>query len=82
MMRAALLLAAAALAGCSSLPGGGPLTHHVAVTIDESRCMAASRWGSLSITGDINERECTAIVEGRRARDLLRWMEAQYGVKK
>ncbi len=65
----------AGLAGCGSIPtGGGPLTHHVAVTLDDQRCMAASRWGSLSITGDINDRYCRAIVEGRYARELLRLM--------
>lgn len=62
------------LSACGALPKGGPLTHHVAVTLDDGRCMAASRWGSLSITGDINESECSAIVEGRYARELLRLM--------
>lgn len=78
-MRSALILAlAAVLAGCGSLgEGGGPLTHHVAVSIDDKRCMAASRWGSMAVTGDINAAECRAIVEGRRARELLRLLEAQ-----
>lgn len=78
-MRTALILSMlVVLAGCGSLgEGGGPLTHHVAVSIDDQRCMAASRWGSAAVTGDINAAECRAIVEGRRARELLRLLEAQ-----
>ncbi len=79
-MRAIILTLAAAslLSGCLTMPEtGGWLTHHVTVTLDDKRCMSASRWGAVSLTGDINESECKAIVEGRRARELLRLMEAR-----
>ncbi len=72
---AALALLLAACAGMP--PEGGLLTHHVTITLDDRRCMTASRWGSVAITGDINDSECAAIVEGRRARELLRLLEAR-----
>lgn len=65
------------LSGCITMPStGGWMTHHVVVTLDDKTCMGASRWGALTITGDINASECQAIVEGRRARELLRMMES------
>lgn len=71
-------LCAALLGGCSgALPKAGVLTHHVAVTVDEGTCLAASRWGWLTITGDIAESECRAIVEGQRLRLLMRLQQAQ-----
>lgn len=82
-MRAILLglisLLLPALAGCSgALPKAGILTHHVAITVDEGTCLAASRWGWLSITGDIAEAECRALVEGQR---LRMWMRLQQAAK-
>lgn len=76
-LTAAIALAAPVLlGGCITMPEtGGWLTHHVTVTLDDKRCMSASRWGAVSLTGDINDSECKAIVEGRRARELLRLME-------
>lgn len=73
MIRAITIVAIAALllAGCS-----GTFTHHVAVTMDDSRCLAASRWGPAAITGDIAASECQAIVEGRRALEVLRMLRA------
>lgn len=66
------------LSGCGALPKtGGPMTNHVMLTIDDQRCVTASRWWLVAITGDINESECQAIRDGRRARDLLRLIEAQ-----
>jgi hypothetical protein len=71
------LCLAVMLSGCITMPDtGGWLTHHVTVTLDDKSCMAASRWGSIAITGDINPSECRAIVEGRKAREKLRLMEA------
>jgi hypothetical protein len=65
------------LSGCITMPDtGGWLTHHVTVTLDDKSCMAASRWGSIAITGDINPSECRAIVEGRKAREKLRLIES------
>lgn len=76
-----LLLAALLLplfAGCITLPKtGGPFTNHVMRSIDDKGCMTASRWGPVAITGDLNESECTALIEALRARELLRLMEAQ-----
>lgn len=72
--RLAVVAMALLLGGCSSMQG--MLTHHVAVSIDDQHCMAASRWGSVSITGDIAASECKAIVAGRQALELLRLLEA------
>ena len=79
MTRATVIVLAlsALLSGCITMPDtGGWLTHHVTVTLDDKNCMAASRWGSMAITGDINASECRAIVEGRRAREILQLMGA------
>lgn len=75
MTRIFILLAAAMLAGCSGT-FSGLLTHHVAVTMDDSKCLAASRWGSIAITGDIAASECEAIVAGRRALEVLRMLQS------
>jgi hypothetical protein len=72
--RLAVVALALLLGGCSSMQG--LLTHHVAVTMDEGKCLAASRWGSIAITGDIAASECQAIVAGRRALELIRLLEA------
>lgn len=77
--RLAVVALALLLGGCSSMQG--LLTHHVAVTMDNARCLAASRWGSIAITGDIAASECAAIVAGRQALDLLRVMQQQAGAK-
>jgi hypothetical protein len=70
-----VLALTALLGGCITMPStGGWMTHHVTVTLDDKTCMGASRWGSIAITGDINDSECQAIVEGRRAREILRLM--------
>ena len=68
--RLAVVALALLLGGCSSMQG--LLTHHVAVTMDDGKCLSASRWGSIAITGDIAAGECKAIVDGRRALELLR----------
>lgn len=73
--RLAVVALALLLGGCSSMQG--LLTHHVAVSIDDKHCMAASRWGSISITGDIAASECEAIVAGRRALELTRLLQAR-----
>lgn len=72
--RLAVVALALLLGGCSSMQG--LLTHHVAVSIDDQHCMAASRWGSVSITGDIAASECQAIVAGRRALEVLRMLQS------
>lgn len=71
--RPALAVLALLLGGCSSVQG--LLTHHVAVTLDDARCLAASRWGSIAITGDIAASECQAIVAGRQALELVRLLQ-------
>lgn len=73
--RLAVVALALLLGGCSSMQG--LLTHHVAVSIDDQHCMAASRWGSISITGDIAASECKAIVAGRQALELIRLLQAK-----
>lgn len=66
------------LSGCGAMPKtGGAMTNHVMLTIDDQRCVTASRWWLVAITGDINASECEALREGRRARELLRLLEAQ-----
>jgi len=72
--RLAVVAMALLLGGCSSMQG--LLTHHVAVTMDDSKCLAASRWGSIAITGDIAASECEAIVAGRRALEVLRMLQS------
>lgn len=72
----ALLLPLALLTGCISLPKNGSfLTNHIITTIDESRCMTASRWGPMAITGDVNASECEALLEGQRLRLLRRLLQ-------
>ena len=71
--RLAVVALALLLGGCSSVQG--LLTHHVAVTMDDSKCLSASRWGSIAITGDIAASECEAIVAGRRALEVLRMLQ-------
>lgn len=70
------------LSGCAGLPkslGSAGLTNHLLVSVDETLCMTASRWGWLAITGDLRESECAAIVEGQRLRLLMRLQAAQKG---
>lgn len=65
------------LGGCAGIPkSGGPLTHHVTISVDEAKCQAASRWVWLTLGGDIAESECEALVAGQRARQILRLIEA------
>lgn len=72
---AALLGAALLLSGCISMPkNGGPLTNHIVTTIDDSRCMTASRWWLFAVTNDLNESECQTLIEALRLRQALRLM--------
>jgi starvation-inducible outer membrane lipoprotein len=73
-MKPAIILASLLLSGCITLPKtGGPLTNHVLMTVDWRTCMTASRWGPISLTGDINESECEAL---RQAFRLLMLQQA------
>lgn len=72
MTRILILFAAVLLTGCVGTVG--MLTNHVTLTLDDQRCMTASRWGPVAITGDVADSECQAIVEGRRAREVLRML--------
>ncbi len=64
-----ILLLALPLGGCLTLPKtGGWFTNHVTMTVDGERCMTASRWGPVALTGDINDSECAAIREGQALR--------------
>lgn len=71
--RLAVVALALLLGGCASMQG--VLTHHVAVTLDDAKCLAASRWGPIAITGDIAASECQAIVAGRQALELVRVLQ-------
>lgn len=63
----------ALMSGCISLPKtGGIMTNHVVTTIDGQRCMTASRWWLVAVTGDLNESECQALLEGQRLRAIVR----------
>lgn len=63
------------LTGCISMPkNGGPLTNHIVTTIDDSRCMTASRWWLFAVTNDLNESECQTLIEALRLRQALRLM--------
>lgn len=54
-----------ALGGCLAIPKkGGPFTNHLTVTVDMQSCLTASRWGPMALTGDLNESECEAILQG------------------
>lgn len=61
--------------GCSSTLLA-QLDNHVMVAIDDSRCSAESQWGPLALGSKINADQCKAIVDGRKARERLRQMEA------
>lgn len=63
----ALLPLLLALSGCLSIPKkGGPFTNHLLLTVDMQSCMTASRWGPATLTGDLNDSECEAILAGLR----------------
>ncbi|MCA0240202.1 MAG: hypothetical protein LCI02_05025 [Proteobacteria bacterium] len=69
LLRAAALACTLPLAGCITMPEtGGWLTNSVVTTVDGKACMSASRWGPVTITGDINASECKAILEGQALR--------------
>jgi hypothetical protein len=66
----------AALSGCITMPKtGGIMTNHIVTTIDGQRCMTASRWWLVAITGDLNESECQALLEGQRLRAIVRELQ-------
>ncbi|HRD84471.1 MAG TPA: hypothetical protein PLF63_04795 [Rubrivivax sp.] len=68
-----LLPALGLLGGCANLrnPLQGALTNRVVISVAEDECLAASRWGPIAITGDVDERDCTVIVQALRLRQLL-----------
>lgn len=56
------------LGGCSSNPLKGTFTNRVVVTVAEDECLAASRWGPVALTGDIDARDCQVLVQALRLR--------------
>lgn len=64
---ACMLMIAALLAGCITLPKG-VFTNRFVVTAGEDECMSASRYGPFAITGDVDKRDCAPIVEALRER--------------
>lgn len=65
------------MAGCSSTSILSQLDTHVMVSVDNSRCLSASQWAPIYLGQRINDQQCQAIVEGMKARELLRLLEAQ-----
>lgn len=68
-----LLAALALLGGCAGMknPLQGAFTNRVVITVAEDECLAASRWGPVALTGDVDERDCTVIVQALRLRALM-----------
>lgn len=61
------------LGGCAGLknPLQGAFTNRVMVSAADDECMAASRWGWVALTGDVDERDCSVIVQALRMRLLM-----------
>lgn len=70
------------LGGCGSNPLKGTFTNRVVVTVAEDECMAASRWGPVALTGDVDARDCQVLVQALRLRALMLNAAAMQGAAK
>lgn len=71
LLCALLLPVLGLLGGCGTNPLKGSFTNRLVVTVAEDECMAASRWGPVALTGDVDARDCQVLVQAMRLRALM-----------
>jgi len=66
-MKTCLALAAVLLSGCSSLDLKTGLENRVVVTVDMTKAMSVSKYGSIGISSDVVQSDADAIIAGIKA---------------
>lgn len=76
--RMAILAAALALAGCSTV---GKFDNVLVVSLTGDRAFVSSLYGPIGITAELRQADAQALAEMARARDLIATLRAQYAAK-